>query len=125
MDAPVQGVADPAAISSKVSASRTMVVAARTREIGVRMALGATRGSVRTLVMRNSGVLIVAGVVVGLVGAFALGMILSSILPEVNPGDPVVYLVVAAVLLAVAGLAAWIPARRATRVQPVIALKGS
>jgi predicted lysophospholipase L1 biosynthesis ABC-type transport system permease subunit len=99
------------------------MVAERTREFGIRMALGASQRSVRTMVMRNSGVLIVAGVALGLFGAVGLGRLLASAIPEVNPGDPFVYTLVGIVLFVVAAAAAWIPARRATRVEPVVALK--
>jgi len=101
----------------------SFMVAERTREFGIRMALGASSGSVRKMVMRNTGVLIVIGVAVGLLGAVGLGRLLASALPGVNPSDPMVYSVVGGVLLGVAALAAWIPARRATRVEPVVALK--
>ncbi len=101
----------------------SFMVAERTREFGIRMALGASRGSVRTMVMRNSGVLILIGVLVGLVAAFGLGKLLASALPEINAGDPMVYSSVGLLLFSVAALAAWIPARRATRVEPVVALR--
>ncbi len=101
----------------------SFMVAERTREFGIRMALGASRSTVRQMVMRNTSVLIIVGVVVGLAMAFGLGQILASALPDVNPGDPIVYSSVGLVLFLVAVLAAWIPARRATRVEPVVALK--
>jgi len=101
----------------------SFMVAERTREFGIRMALGATRESVRAMVMRNSGLLIVVGVAFGLLGAFGLGRLLASAIPEMNPADPVVYGTVGMVLFVVAILAAWIPARRATRVEPVEALR--
>jgi len=101
----------------------SFMVAERTREFGIRMALGASRRSVRKMVMRNSGLLIAIGVAVGLLAAFGLARLLASALPEVNAGDPVVYSIVGLVLFSVAALAAWIPARRATRVEPVVALR--
>jgi predicted lysophospholipase L1 biosynthesis ABC-type transport system permease subunit len=101
----------------------SFMVAERTREFGIRMALGASRGSVRQMVMRNTGVLIGVGVGVGLLGAFGLARLLASGLPFVNPTDPAVYSIVGVALFSVGALAAWIPARRATRVEPVVALK--
>ncbi len=101
----------------------SFMVAERTREFGIRMALGASRRSVRTMVMRNSGALIGAGVLVGLLGALGLGRLLASALNGVNAIDPLVYSAVGLVLFSVAALAAWIPARRATRVEPVVALR--
>lgn len=99
------------------------MVAQRTREFGIRMALGARSGDVRAMVVRNSGLLILGGVGVGLGGAFALARILASVEPTISAVDPLVYGSVGAVLLGVAGLSAWIPARRATRVEPASALR--
>lgn len=103
----------------------SFMVAERTREFGIRMALGASRSSVRTMVMRDSSVLIAFGVAAGLLGAYGLARLLASAQPEVNPGDPLVYSLVGIVLCAVAVVAAWIPARRATRVEPAVALRAS
>ncbi len=99
------------------------MVAQRTREFGIRMALGARGGDVRAMVVRNSGLLILCGVGVGLAGALALARVLASVEPTINAVDPVVYGTVGGVLLGVAGLSAWIPAHRATRVEPATALR--
>jgi len=98
-------------------------VGQRTREIGVRMALGAQPRSVVRLVLRQSVRAAVAGAAVGLLGALALGRAVASLLYGVAPADPLVLGAVTAALLAVALLAAWLPARRAARVDPIIALQ--
>jgi predicted lysophospholipase L1 biosynthesis ABC-type transport system permease subunit len=98
-------------------------VAQRTREIGIRMALGAKIGDVRGLVMRSSGAVIAVGAVLGLLGAVGLGRMLASGVTGINPWDPMVFGSVVLVLSAVAALAAWVPTRRATRVDPVTALR--
>ena len=99
------------------------VVAQRTREIGVRMALGATRSSVLQLVLRQAGVMTVAGIAIGLVGALALTRFLATLLFGVTTTDPLVYLSVAGLLTVVALFAAAIPSSRATRVDPMTALR--
>jgi len=98
-------------------------VSRRTRELGLRLALGANPTEVLTLVLRRGIVLAVAGVAAGGVGAWALGRIFRSLLYEVSPTDPVAFAGGAAFLLAVSTLAAWLPARRATRVDPMEALR--
>jgi len=98
-------------------------VAARNREIGIRMAMGAEAGSVQGMMLRQGGVLAAAGLVLGVGGAFGLTRLLSSQLYEVSATDPGTFLVAPACLAAVSLLACWIPARRATRVDPVTALR--
>jgi predicted permease len=99
------------------------IVAQRTREIGVRMALGATAPSVRGMVVRQSFAVAALGVAVGLVAARSLSGVMASLLYGVSATDPVTYAAVAAALVAVAVAASWIPARRAARVDPSLALR--
>jgi predicted permease len=99
------------------------LVSRRTHELGVRMALGAGRGRVVGLVMRRSLALAAVGVAAGGVAAAAASRLLESLLFGVRPTDPATYAAVAALLLAVASLAAWVPALRAARTDPVVALK--
>ncbi|GJG88982.1 hypothetical protein tb265_41630 [Gemmatimonadetes bacterium T265] len=99
------------------------VVGLRRREIGVRMALGARAAEVRRLVVRQSAGLAAAGVAVGLLGALATTRLLRSLLFEVSPGDPRVLGAGVALLGVVTALASYVPARRATRVDPTDALR--
>jgi ABC-type antimicrobial peptide transport system permease subunit len=99
------------------------LVAQRTREIGVRMALGATPSSVLALVLRQAGAMTTAGILIGLAGAYAFARYLASLLFHVSATDPTVYGAVAALLAAVACLAIVIPCSRATRVDPLTALR--
>jgi predicted permease len=99
-------------------------VARRTREIGIRMALGAERGSVLWLVLREVALMVVAGVAIGLPLSFALSRIVQSQLFELSAHDPLALAGASAMLAAVALLAGYLPARRATRVDPMIALRG-
>ncbi len=98
-------------------------VARRTREIGIRMALGAERAVVRWMVLREVGVMVICGVAIGLPLAFALSRLVQSQLFELSAHDPVALTAAAAVLGAVALLAGYLPARRATRVDPMLALR--
>jgi predicted permease len=99
------------------------VVGQRTREFGVRLALGAGASHVFRLVFRQAGALVLAGLGVGLILAFAATRILSALLVNISATDPATFVMVALVLGAVALLAAYGPARRATRVDPLITLK--
>ena len=99
------------------------VVGQRTREIGIRMALGAERGTVLKMVLLQAGRMVVGGLVVGLVAAIALTRLMSTMLFGVSPMDPVTLLGVTVLLALVALLACYWPARRATLVDPTVALR--
>ena len=99
------------------------LVAFRTSEIGLRMALGASSASVMRMVLAHGRRLTLAGIALGIFGALAVSRLLQQALFEVNPADPLVYLALSVMLLLVAECAAWLPARRATRIDPLIALR--
>jgi putative ABC transport system permease protein len=100
-----------------------LAVTEQRREIGIRMALGARKGDVLSQVLRNSLSMLIVGLAAGLVGAFALTRVLRSLLFNVSALDPVA-LSAACVLMTLIGmLAAWIPARRATQVDPIVELR--
>ena len=98
-------------------------VAQRTREIGIRMALGAQQREVFALLLRQSVALIVFGIALGVATSAALTRFLASMLFDVRPTDPATFLSVVFLLAGVAALACWIPARRAMRVDPIVALR--
>src|SRR6266516_292852 len=98
-------------------------VARRTREIGIRMALGAQPGMVLRLIMREGSIMLLSGIALGLLLAAATGKILSGILYEVSPLDPVAFTIAPILLAAAALVATWLPARRAARLNPVEALR--
>jgi putative ABC transport system permease protein len=95
----------------------------RTREIGIRVALGEPRGRVLALMLRRAMTLTLAGVALGLIGAFGAGRYLEGMLYGITPVDGPTFGAVAVTLAAVAMLAAWVPARRAAAVDPVVALR--
>jgi predicted permease len=99
------------------------VVAGRTREIGLRMALGARTGNVRGLILRQGMTLAVIGSVIGLAIAFGATRLLKSVLYGVDATDPTTFVGVTLLLAIVAMLACWIPALRASRVDPMVALR--
>jgi putative ABC transport system permease protein len=98
-------------------------VGERTHEIGIRMALGARRGEVLGMVVRQGAGLILTGVGSGLLLAWALARLIARLLFTVSPTDPVTFAAVPLLLAAVAFAATWLPAQRATRVDPLLALK--
>ena len=98
-------------------------VAQRSREIGIRMALGAQRSSVLKMVMGSALRLAFLGVGIGLAGALAVTAALRNTLYGVSATDPLTFAAVSALLLGIAALASWAPARRATRVDPMVSLR--
>ena len=98
-------------------------LAQRTREIGIRMALGGSARDVVRLILRQGVRMVVIGLAVGLVATLGITRVMTRLLIGVSPSDPITYLAVALLLAAIALIACWIPARRATRVDPGIALR--
>ena len=99
------------------------LVAFRTSEIGLRMALGASPGSVMRMVLAHGRRLTLVGIAVGIAGALAVSRLMQQALFEVDAADPRVYLALSVIFLLVADGASWFPARRATKIDPVIALR--
>ena len=99
------------------------LVAVRTNEIGIRMALGASPRMVLRMVLGHGRRLTLLGIALGIAGAFVVSRLIQQALFEVNPADPRVYLAVSAMLLLVAEFASWLPAWRATRIDPLIAMR--
>ena len=98
-------------------------VARRTREIGIRMALGAQRGNVQWMILREGAVMLISGILLGVLLAAATGKLISGMLYNVGALDPVAFTIAPIVLAAAALLATWLPARRATRISPMAALR--
>jgi predicted permease len=99
------------------------VVVQRTREIGIRLALGAAGADVRALVFKEVGWMVFAGVVVGLPSAYGLARVSESLFFGVHAGDIMVYLIALSVIVMIAGIACYVPSRRATRIDPIVALR--
>jgi putative ABC transport system permease protein len=98
-------------------------VSRRTREIGVRVALGATAGDVRGMILGQGLRTVVVGVAIGIAGSLALTRFVASLLFGVTPADPLTFGAVTLLLVGAALLACYIPARRATKVDPMVALR--
>jgi ABC-type antimicrobial peptide transport system permease subunit len=98
-------------------------VARRTAEIGIRLALGARRATVQWMVLRQSLWMVALGLAIGIPAALALTRFVRSILYGIQPTDPASFVVAAILITAVGAVAAWIPARRASRVDPIQALR--
>src|SRR5262245_63590611 len=98
-------------------------VAQRTREFGLRIALGARPGHVARMVLRQGMILTLAGVAAGVIAALGLSGLIEKMLFGVSPTSPWLYIGVALLLTGVAGLACWVPARRATKVDPMVGLR--
>jgi putative ABC transport system permease protein len=101
----------------------TYMVTERRREIGIRMALGAAQSSVLTQVMKQGLVLTLVGMAIGLAGAFGLNRLIASLLFGVQPTDPITIAGVVATITLVAIIACWVPAWRASRLDPNIVLR--
>ena len=99
------------------------IVSQRTGEIGVRLALGAKPGSIAAMIVRQGGTAALAGIIIGLVVALAGSRLIESLLYGISPRDPEVFAVTTLILLGVALLACWLPARRAARLSPIEALR--
>jgi ABC-type antimicrobial peptide transport system permease subunit len=99
------------------------LVAYRTSEIGIRIALGASPRAVMRMVLGHGLRLTLVGIALGIAGALAIARLLQQALFEVDPAEPLVYVALSVVLLLVAECASWLPARRATRIDPVVALR--
>jgi ABC-type antimicrobial peptide transport system permease subunit len=99
------------------------LVAQRTREIGIRMALGATAGAVLSLILKRGMAPILIGTAIGLAGAVALTRLIKTLLFGVSAADPTTFALMASLLVVIALIASYIPARRATKVDPLAALR--
>jgi ABC-type antimicrobial peptide transport system permease subunit len=98
-------------------------VSARNNEIGIRMSLGANRGQVQRMILKEGGVLVALGLILGVGGAFFATRIIQGLLFGVSPNDPVTFAAVAGLMATIGVLACWIPALRAARVDPAITMR--
>ena len=98
-------------------------VSARTNEIGIRMSLGADRGRVQRMILFEGGVLLAVGLVLGVVGGFFAARVIKGLLFEIAPHDPVTFVGVALMMAAIGIVACWVPAMRAARIDPAIAMR--
>jgi putative ABC transport system permease protein len=98
-------------------------VSARTHEIGIRMGLGAAQGQVQRMILKEGGVLVVIGLALGVTGAFFAARIIRGLLFGVAPNDPTTFVSVAMMMAVIGLLACWIPARRASRIDPAITMR--
>lgn len=99
------------------------MVTERTHEIGIRLALGAQRQNILAIVLGQGLRLVLTGAAAGLIGAIIIGQLMASLLYGVRPTDPVTFAVVVLLLIGVAALACYLPARRAMNVDPMVALR--
>ena len=102
---------------------RAYATARRTREIGIRMALGAERGHILRMFLREGALTIASGIALGLLFAVLTGQVLRGLLYEIGPLDPIAFIAAPFLLAAAALIATWLPARRATHIAPSIALR--
>jgi ABC-type antimicrobial peptide transport system permease subunit len=100
-------------------------VSARTNEIGIRMSLGADSGRVQRMILREGGVLLGIGLIVGVAGAFGTAQVIEGLLFGITPYDPVTMVGVALMMAAIGIGACWIPARRAARIDPATAMRST
>ena len=106
-----------------IYSTMSVYVGSRTKEFGIRLALGAQPGALRRRVIRQGLSLTAAGVVIGVLGALALTQMIKSLLYEVSATDPVVFTAIPLLLVVVSVIACYTPARRATKVDPLVALR--
>jgi putative ABC transport system permease protein len=108
-----------------IAAVLAFSVSARTTEIGIRMSLGADGGRVQQMVLREGGVLLALGLLLGVAGAFFATRVIRGLLFGIAPHDPVTFIGVAVTMAVIGIVACWIPALRAARVDPAIAMRSS
>jgi predicted permease len=106
-----------------ISGVMALAVSQRTREIGIRMALGASKATVLMMVLRQGMILVILGLILGAISTPPLSRMMSDLLFGVKPTDPVTFVAVAVMLLAVAAVACFVPSRRAASVDPMVALR--